>query len=193
MLQIIRAYAALFGVVSTGSAGGRRERIAPQAFSRVGRYGSSFCHRGEPGNEKGIVCRIDHKHDVASTGAGSLHLWTDARGLGFEATLPDTDLGQRLADWAHQGLFRGCSFQSCKDLDHHVTCWEGRQRIDDLMDARTLFEVSLLLNETPAYAQTQRTIQLLEYANEDERLIDDVDRRLHAAKQEGTFALNGSA
>jgi len=138
-------YAAVFN--SEVDIGGYwRERIAPGAFTKTLR-------------ERDIVAV--HSHDtgrvVGRTGAGTLSLREDDRGLYFENSLPDTTDGRDLRVQIDRGDIAGMSFAFISRRE------EWNETVDPPL--RTIFEADLYeitYTACPAYPDTEVGLRSLE-------------------------------
>lgn len=148
-------YAALFNVDSN-IGGYWIETIAPGAFARSLR-------------ENDVVAL--HSHDigrvVGRTGAGTLSLREDSKGLAFENSLPDTSDGRDLSVSIDRGDIPGMSFG-------FVT---RKQEWDETVDPprRTIIEADLYeitYTAAPAYPETSVGLRSLEGARAERRQHD---------------------
>lgn len=98
-----------------------------------------------------VLALYDHERRsiLGRTGAGTLKLSEDRKGLAFDLSLPDTTLGRDLAVLVERGDVAGCSFAFVCDADQ----WEmrGKTLHRDLL-AVSLQEITI--TPTPAYADT---------------------------------------
>lgn len=136
--RTLYGYAALFD--STTELGGFNEVIRPGAFTRTLAADSAA----------GI--RAIYEHDARSllgkVGSGTLRLSEDDTGLAFELDLPNTTLGNDLAELVKRGDVSGCSFGFLPVED----TWQDRPTpLRELRDV-DLFEITL--TATPAYPET---------------------------------------
>ena len=133
-------YAARFGEVV--DIGGFSEVIQPGAFRR------SLAGPAAAG------IRAIYEHDNAAllgrVGAGTLRLSEDDVGLAFELDLPDTTLGNDLAELVRRGDVAGCSFGFVSVTED----WSGEVR--QLKDV-DLYEITI--TATPAYPSTSVSIR----------------------------------
>jgi HK97 family phage prohead protease len=145
-------YAALFGV-KTEIGGYWTEEIAPGAFTRSLK-------------DNDVVAL--HSHDLGRvmgrTGAGTLSLREDAKGLAFENELPGTSDGNDLAIQIERGDIPGMSFG-------FVT---RKQEWDETVDPphRTILEADLYeitYTAFPAYPDTEVGMRSLEHARQERR------------------------
>jgi len=150
--QTAAGYAALFNVW-TDICGYWREKIAPGAFAK------SIAERD--------VCAL-HSHDtgrvVGRTGAGTLTLSEDSKGLAFENPLPDTTDGRDLVVSIERKDIPGMSFG-------FITT---RQEWDDTVDPpeRTILEADLYeitYTAFPAYPDTEVGLRSLEGTRQERR------------------------
>lgn len=93
----VRGYAIRWNQYDMGR---EMERIDPQAFNRS---------MEEPG-DIALLWNHDTGKPLARVRAGNLRLWTDADGLGFEATLPQTPTAQEAHALIQSGVVSQCSF-----------------------------------------------------------------------------------
>lgn len=82
--KVIRGHAALFGVLSEPLEWGFRERIAPGAFADAGTA------------DVRALWNHSDMHVIGRTKAGTLRLSVDARGLSYEADVPETSWARDL-------------------------------------------------------------------------------------------------
>ncbi len=126
----LAGYAARFG--SEADLGTFRERIAPGAFRL----------------DRDVLALVDHDPAklLGRTRTGTLRLYEDSQGLGFELDVPETTLGRDVLAMAERGDLGGMSF------GFHVQDerWEGRRRELRAVD---LLEVSVV-HAHPAYPDT---------------------------------------
>lgn len=135
-------YAAVYNSLSD-DLGGFREKVAPGAFSRSLR------------EQPDVYCLYAHSAQVLGrTKAGTLTLSQDARGLRFEAVLPDTSAARDVAASIERGDVDGCSFGFFTRAD----AWE--ETTDGAL-LRTLEDVDLLeISITPMPAYPATTVSL---------------------------------
>lgn len=98
-----------------------------------------------------ILALFDHERRsiLGRTGAGTLKLSEDSKGLAFDLALPDTGMGRDLAVLVERGDVSGCSFAFRCDSD----VWEMRGKtLHRELVAVTLDEITI--TPTPAYADT---------------------------------------
>lgn len=93
----IRGYAAKFGVLSE-NLGGFREQIEPGAFADI------------LGDDVRALFNHDANHVLGRTASGTLRLWQDETGLGYEVDLPDTQAARDLAVSIERGDVSQSSF-----------------------------------------------------------------------------------
>lgn len=116
--RTLRGYAAVFDVLSD-DLGGFRERIAPGAFADV--------------LSDDVRLLVDHDGvPLARTKAGTLRLSEDARGLRFDADLPETTAARDLRESVSRGDVDGASFRFTVGEEQ----WDG--------DVRTIVKVAEL-------------------------------------------------
>jgi HK97 family phage prohead protease len=104
--------------------------------------------RGSLGGD--VLALVDHDASklLARTKSGTLKLWEDARGLGFELQVPDTQPGRDVLELAQRGDLGGMSFGFTVPKDGER--WQGRRRE---LRAVTLHEISVV-SSWPAYPDT---------------------------------------
>lgn len=93
----VRGYAATWDTYSMGSFD---ERLDPAAFNRA----------LEDAGDIALLWNHDTGKPLARVRAGNLRLWADEVGLGFEATLPDTQTGREAYELVKSGVVTQCSF-----------------------------------------------------------------------------------
>lgn len=145
------------------------ETISRGAFAR------SLANRGND-----IPLLVNHNPGLlplATTGAGSLKLTEDTRGLLAEATLPATSLARDLRTLADTGHVRHMSFAFKPTKGGESWSEDGKRR--SISEAR-LYEVSVLAGQMPAYRTT--TAYLRSVAQELERDADDVTDAVEALR-----------
>tara|TARA_R110000824_G_scaffold123906_2_gene282068 strand:- start:1212 stop:2060 length:849 start_codon:yes stop_codon:yes gene_type:complete len=125
----VRGYAAVFNSVSE-DLGGFVEYIEPRAFDNV------------MDNDVRALFNHDFNYLLGRTSAGTLKIWTDERGLGYEAQLPDTSYAKDLAVLMERGDVTQSSFAFMVDQDR----WE----VDDEGNyTRYIESVSRLIDVSP--------------------------------------------
>jgi len=80
--------------------GREMERVDPKAFDRA----------MEDPADIALLWNHDTGKPLARVRAGNLRVWTDATGLGFEATLPDTATAREAHALIQSGVVSQCSF-----------------------------------------------------------------------------------
>jgi len=93
----VTGYAATWDTYDMGTF---EERLDPAAFNRA----------LEQADEIALLWNHDTGKPLARVRAGNLRLWSDATGLGFEATLPDTQSGREAYELVKSGVVTQCSF-----------------------------------------------------------------------------------
>lgn len=150
----VRGYAAVFDSVSE-DLGGFVEYIEPRAFDKV------------MDNDVRALFNHDYNYLLGRTSAGTLKIWTDERGLGYEATLPDTSYAKDLAVLMERGDVTQSSFAFMVDQDR----WE----VDDEGNyTRYIESVSRLIDVSPvvlpAYSEATSELTKREHPTEDEAI-----------------------
>lgn len=150
----VRGYAAVFNSVSE-DLGGFVEYIEPRAFDKV------------MDNDVRALFNHDYNYLLGRTSAGTLKIWTDERGLGYEAILPDTSYAKDLAVLMERGDVTQSSFAFLVDQDR----WE----VDDEGNyTRYIESVSRLIDVSPvvlpAYSEATSELTKREHPTEDEAI-----------------------
>ena len=149
---ILRGYAALFDSWShplPGDGFTFRERILPGAFDAA---------LAAP--DLDVIANYEHANSqiLGRSASGTLRLFTDERGLGFEIDPPDTTLGRDILALTKRGDLRGCSFAFTAS-DDGIDLEDG----EDGMMARSIRQVSGLFDvaicTTPAYPDTALAVR----------------------------------
>jgi HK97 family phage prohead protease len=138
--------------------GREMERVDPNAFARS---------MEEPG-DIALLWNHDTGKPLARVRAGNLRLFTDATGLGFEATLPDTATAREAHALVESGVVTQCSFGFMVRAEKYEKGVDKPTRV--ILDA-DLLEISLVtfpanpatsVEAREAQAETvRRTIRLL--------------------------------
>src|ERR1700733_14697121 len=144
--RTLSGYAATFHPRSY-DLGGFVEQIAPGAFTRSLKGNADVMALSEHNAQKGILGR---------TKSGTLRLSEDSVGLRFDCDLPNTSLGNDIAESVGRGDLDSCSFGFVKQADG----WErnGKDVVRTLKDV-DLFDVSVVGN--PAYPATSVQLRSL--------------------------------
>lgn len=132
-------YAAVFG--APADLGEFTETVRPGAFT------ATLAERNA-----NVLALFDHERRsvLGRTGAGTLKLAEDRKGLHFELALPDTSMGRDLAVLVERGDVAGCSFGFVCNADE----WEMRAgNLHRELVAVTLHEITI--TPTPAYVDTE--------------------------------------
>ena len=148
----VRGYAAVLNSVSE-DLGGFVEYIEPRAFDNV------------MDNDVRALFNHDYNYLLGRTSAGTLKIWTDERGLGYEAILPDTSYAKDLSVLMERGDVTQSSFAFMVDQDR----WE----VDDEGNyTRYIENVSRLIDVSPvvlpAYQAATSELTEREHSSEDE-------------------------
>lgn len=128
------------------------EMLAPTAFDETLR------------SDPDVVALINHIPGLIldRTRSGTLKLATDADGLTFEATIPDTSYGRDLREQIAAGLMTGCSFGFIPGKDEVSRAPDGRQ-LRTHTSIRRLVDVSVVT--LPAYDGTEVHLRAISFAN----------------------------
>jgi HK97 family phage prohead protease len=97
-----------------------------------------------------ILALADHDPTrlLARTKSGTLRLFEDSKGLGFDLDVPDTQIGRDLLALAERGDLGGMSFGFT--IPKNGDAWQGNKRELRTVDLR---EISIV-QSWPAYPQT---------------------------------------
>lgn len=107
---ILRGYAAVYGVPTSRQAQFRgTETIARGSFDHVLAVA--------PTADDDTLMTVDHipSNLLGRTSSGTLRLFSDDHGLGFELDLPNTSLGNDMRELVRRGDMRGASFLAAMD------------------------------------------------------------------------------
>lgn len=127
----IRGYAAKFNVLSE-NLGGFREQIAPGAFDKV------------LDNDVRALFNHDENMILGRTLSGTVRLFADATGLGYEVDLPDTQYARDLAVSIERGDVSQSSFAF--SVDYRGDDWSEN---DEGVIIRTINAVKRLYDVSP--------------------------------------------
>lgn len=150
----LEGYAALFNSMSA-DLGGFTEVIRPGAFTRA------------LADKPDVLALFDHdtRHVLGRTGAGTLHLEEDNKGLRFAIDVAATSTGKDLLVSVGRGDIRGASFAFVAKEDRWTQGNAGMIR--ELLDV-DLLDVTVTAN--PAYPETTVARRALEQAGKPFRL-----------------------
>lgn len=168
--RTIGGYAALFNSPSQ-NLGGFREFIAPGAFNRA-------ASRNWPGSGTGVFARYNHDDNMilGNTDSGTLRLYVDDQGLGYEVLVPQARAD--IYELVQRGDVRSSSFAFVVDPDGDDWATD-----DSGFPVRTLQQVQLMdvapVN-TPAYLDT--TVGLRSLARKFDADLEEV-RSMAAANE----------
>lgn len=134
--QVVTGYASLFykegDPTTQRESGGVIERILPGAYDGVAT---------QPREVLGLF-NHNFDHVLGSTKSGTLKLSTDARGLKYELTLPDTSLAGDLAKLMHRGDIFGSSITfTYSPRDDMAVKQAGGKTIIEFSRARRVWDV----------------------------------------------------
>jgi uncharacterized protein len=144
--QVIRGYGAVFDRLSE-NLGGFREKIAVGAFDDV------------LNDDVRALFNHDANHILGRTKAGTLHLFVDEAGLGYEIDTPDTQTGRDLVTSMKRGDVSQSSFGFTVDDDEWSEDEEGRT-VRTIKKVSRLFDVSPVTY--PAYPDASAAVRSLE-------------------------------
>lgn len=151
----LEGYAALFNS-SSADLGGFTEIIRPGAFTRA------------LAASPDVLALFDHdtRYVLGRTGAGTLHLEEDAKGLRFSIDVAATTTGKDLLLSVGRGDIRGASFAFIAKEDRWMQGNAGMIR--ELLDV-DLLDVTITAN--PAYPETSVARRALELAGKPLRFV----------------------
>lgn len=134
--RTLYGYAAVFN--SVADIFDFKETVKPGAFKRSLASGND------------ILCLCDHDASrvLGRSKSGTLKLYEDTKGLGFEVAVPATTWGNDILELVQRGDAGGCSFAFT--LPPNGDSWDGNRR--SLVDV-TLHEISIVA-AVPAYDDT---------------------------------------
>ena len=146
----VTGYAALFN--SDADLGEFRERIAPGAF------------RSSLAANRNIRALYNHDSGavLGTTQGNTLELREDAKGLAFSLELPNTTVGNDVAELVRRGDVSGCSF------GFRVKQGGDRWEIRSGVSVRTLLDVDLAeitLTADPAYTDTEIALRSMGFCD----------------------------
>lgn len=152
----LTGYASVFNAYSVDM-GGWREEVKPGAYTRTLQEDDIFA-----------FSQHDKTKVLGRTGNGTLKLWEDATGLGFDADLPDTSYARDLRESVRRGDITTCSIMFYIPKGGDV--WETRDVGEvHIVTQATLVEVSIGVT-FPAFEQT--TIQLRDLYSARESVLE---------------------
>lgn len=162
---VLAGYAAKYNKLSR-NLGGFVEQVLPGAFDKSLADGVR------------VLARYNHETLLATTDAGSLRLFSDDIGLGYEIDLPDTTTGRDLAVLAARGDVRYSSF-AFHVMPDGVT-WGLTDRDFPLRSLSALGLVDVAPVDDPAYLDTTSALRSLA----DSLLLDFAEVRSAADRNE---------
>jgi hypothetical protein len=165
----VSGYAGRYGVLSHLLSGGFKERIAKRAFDRI-----------LSTNPENVVATFNHDPSavLGRTGAGTLQLRGDDKGLAFDCDLPDTTVGRDVWTSVRRGDLNSCSFafnlgermdefseeedevQDDEDLGLRGRRARPKVIVRTIRDFKSLHDISIVTN--PAYPGTTVDARKLE-------------------------------
>jgi HK97 family phage prohead protease len=141
----ISGYAARFNVKSKPGAvaGDGREVLEPGCFAAA---------LAAPDADLRLYWSHDRTRPLARQSAGNLKVWEDREGLRFEATLPDTPLGDEALELVRTGIVREMSFGFSMKNGRERKSMEGGETVYRIYRVGSIREISLVAE--PAYPET---------------------------------------
>lgn len=151
MKSTIRGYATVFNSESV-DLGGFTEIIRPTAFDRVLRSQPDVC----------AVVGHDLQRMFARTSAHTLKLWSDDKGLAFEASgMADTQTLRDLVAHLEKQQLRHCSFGFILATSGDTWDVRGGRTIREVHDVGMLTDISIVPH--PAYTSTSVGLRSVGY------------------------------
>jgi HK97 family phage prohead protease len=161
--RTIRGYAAVFGM-SSEDLGGFREVIAPGAFDDI------------LGDDVRALVNHDPSMILARTKSGTLRLFIDERGLGYEFDTPNTTYGNDLLE----SVSRGDVTQSSFGFTVKEHSWNKEERTRTILKVGRLFDVSPVTY--PAYPDTDVAMRSLAEQEQSEESKQTAVKLAHMAR-----------
>lgn len=168
--------------------GGFREKFASTAFDKIlGR------HKNDPRGPVDVVGLFNHDDSavLSRTTNGTLRIAKEARGLGYEMDLPDTQLGRDLAVLIRSKTIYGSSFAFSVSPDgEQWTADEKGNPVRTIHEASGLYDVSAVTRAAyPQSAVAMRSLEawkaargvVVERAAKDLQISIDFDQTFTAA------------
>ena len=102
-------------------------------------------------------------------GEGTLRLWTDDHGVGFEFEAPKCDIGDRCLEMVSRGDYSGCSFEFWPQD------WETVDREDGLLIIHRKFRMlsAVTIGMDPAYRQTSVNVREIQGRKAEEETLQE--------------------
>lgn len=164
----LRGYAATFGTFTEPM---RDPNVSKAPFIETIRRGA-FSRTLKDSPDVRFLWNHNTDAILGRTKSGTLKVWEDDTGLGFELALPDTGVGRDVRELVRRGDVDGCSFGFFVVGDE-MEQRSGQPHLRTLTDV-ALFEVSI--TPFPAYSATSVGLRAVE---RDPRLeLDYLRRRL---------------
>lgn len=126
----------------------------------------------------------DENHLLGRTSSGTVRLWTDSVGLGYEVDLPDTQLGHDVRELARRGDITGSSFGFIPGEDEIAHAADGLQ-VRTHTDIRELRDVSPVT--FPAYEGASVELRSLTIVQPNVRLLNHA-RLIRARHTKETYS-----
>lgn len=120
-------------------------------------------------------------------GTGSLKLFITDRGLEFETTLPETELGNEILRGMERGDYDALSFGFVVGKDHYDPKPDENGIWNRYIDSFRMLDEISILSQAPAYPQTEVSMRSLEEAkeayNKENELIDSLDAKMNEIEE----------
>ncbi len=154
----LTGYASVFGTYA--DLGPYVETFAPTAFDATLK---------NPATDVRAYCQHDSKMLLGRQSSGTLKVWTDTRGLGYEIELPNTSYGNDVRELAARGDLGGMSIGFRPNPNGETRGRLGNRELRTHTSILALVEVSPV--SVPAYGAT--TVQLRSADHITQPVIDD--------------------
>lgn len=141
---VLRGYAAVYGVPTSRQQQFRgTETIARGSFDQVLAAMSS--------STDDTLMTVDHNPSLllGRTSSGTLRLFSDDHGLGFELDVPNTSLGNDMREMVRRGDVKGASFLAAMDPS------KIERTADGVIHRNFTRLVDVCLTAMPAYPETE--------------------------------------
>jgi hypothetical protein len=165
----IIGHAAVFGK-RTQIWEGFYEEVAPGAFTEAIKSDDVYA-----------LWNHDPSNVLGNTGARTLTLSEDDKGLRYEIVPPDTTLGRDLTTLIKRGDVRKSSFGFNIDDEKITKLGEGKGVLRTIVRVKPLFDVSPVT--FPAYPQTDVHVRMIAGSNESLYLFEDSDKVVEVERE----------